>query len=120
MNNRGWGFVPFILLLLLLISALFFTSFLVNNFEKRLAEKKDNIATTKELEIYKKYEEDIANEAIKHYTDDEIIPLSLLPLQGTIKQECKGYAKKSGNLYKGYISCGKYTTLGYSDRFLEK
>lgn len=112
--------VSFLLLLLLLISALFFTSFLVNDFEKRISEKKENILSSKELQKYKEYEDIIASEAIKHYTDDEIVPLSLLPVSNAIKSECKGYAKKSGDGYKGYISCGKYITLGYTDGFLEQ
>lgn len=118
MNNKGWGLVPFLLLLLILVSALFFTAFLVNNFEKRLASKKEEVVTVKELEKYRNYENIIASEALKHYTDDEIVPLSVLPVSNTIKEECLGYAKKSGDGYKGYVSCDKYKTLGFADRYL--
>ena len=120
MNNKGWGFVPFLLLLLILISALFLTAFLVNDFEKRIASKKEENVSIKELEKYRNYENIIASEALKHYTDDEIVPLSLLPVSNAIKEECDGYAKKSGDGYKGYVSCGKYKTLGFADRYLNQ
>lgn len=118
-NNEGWGFVPFLLLLLLLVSALFFTSFLINDFEKRLEEEKENHANLRELENYKRYESIIADETIKHYTDDEIVPIKLLPISNAIKEECTGYAKKSGTIYKAFISCGKYTTVGYNSDYLK-
>ncbi len=120
LNKKGWGFVPFLILLTILIFALFLTSFLVNDFEKSLEKKKENILTSKELEVYKNYEILISNEAIKHYTDDEIVPISVLPISNAIKSECSGYAKKAGNIYKAYISCGRYTTIGYSDGYLNE
>jgi hypothetical protein len=49
LNNKGWGFIPFLLILCLLFLVLLFISYLVNEFD-------ENFPRAREVSTYQYYE----------------------------------------------------------------
>ncbi len=121
LNNKGWGFVPFMFFLGIMLLAILLVVYLANSYEITLSSKVNESKDASQREVYLKYENTIkkkANSLLANGENRSVIDISELDINQAIKAQCKGYVSYNEiyHEYSPYIKCGNYETTGYKKK----
>ena len=126
LDNKGWGLVVFLVFIFIFFFAILLISFLAskNGIGPRDTGNNYNEIKTND---YEDYETQVKRSAINYQEErypniDEgdvfYVNISKLNLSSEIRNSCTGYVKlgkiNGNHIYEPYLSCGTYTTSGYT------